>query len=154
MFLLSLHRAAQPSYTVIAGCGRLGAGLADALSDAGESVLVVDRRKDAFRKLTPSFGGLTLLGDATDLDVMEEAQMKKATVLVCVTDDDNTNILVAQLARKLYGVERVIARLYDPDRECVYHELGIDTICPAVLSAQRIASLLSGACTAKRGEAR
>ncbi len=75
-------------------------------------------------------------------------------MLVCVTDDDNTNILAAQLARKLYGVERVIARLYDPDRACVYHELGIDTICPAVLSAQRIASLLSSARTAMRGEAR
>lgn len=153
MFLLSLNRAAKSSYSVIAGCGRLGAGLANALSDEGESVLVIDRSKESFRKLSPSFGGLTLLGDATDLDVLEEAEMKKATALVCVTDDDNTNILIAQLARRQYGVKRVISRLYDPDRECVYQELGIDTICPAVLSAQRIASLLDGARSDRRGKA-
>lgn len=149
MFLLSLNHGERPSYNVIAGCGRLGAGLADALSDAGESVLLIDRNRESFRKLSASFGGLTLLGDATDLDVLEEAEMEKATALVCVTDDDNTNILIAQLARRQYGVKRVISRLYDPDRECVYRELGIDTICPAVLSAQRIASLLGGA---KRGK--
>lgn len=144
MFLLSLNRIARPSYNVIAGCGRLGAGLADALSDAGESVLVIDRNKESFRKLSASFGGLTLLGDAMDLNVLEEAELRKATALVCVTDDDNTNILIAQLARSQYGVKRVISRLYDPDRECVYRELGIDTICPSVLSARRIASLLAG----------
>ena len=137
-----MSQTRRSSYTVIAGCGRLGAGLADALSEAGENVLVIDRDRDSFRKLTPSFGGLTLLGDATDLDVLNDADLRKADALVCVTNDDNTNILVAQLAREQYRVGRVIARLYDPERECVYRELQIDTICPARLSAMEIARLL------------
>lgn len=145
MSLLFLEPAARSGYTVIAGCGRLGAGLADALSDAGENVLVIDRSRDAFRKLSPSFGGLTLLGDAMDLDVLDEADLKKAGVLVCVTDNDNVNILIAQLAREQFGVARVIARLYDPERECIDRELGIDTICPAKLSAVEISRLLKPA---------
>lgn len=131
------------SYTIIAGCGRLGANLANALSDGGENVLIIDIDEDAFRKLSPSFGGIALVGDATEIHVLSDADIKKATALVTVTNNDNTNILIAQLAKELFQVQHVIARLYDPERECVYHELGIDTICPAVLSVQEIDKILS-----------
>jgi len=131
-------------YTIIIGCGRLGANLANTLSDAGGSVLVIDKNKESFRKLSSSFGGLTVSGDATDLDVLQEAQMDKANIVIAVTNNDNVNIMVAQLAREVFGIERVIARLYDPERECVYHEFGINTICPAILSAQEIDKLLTG----------
>ena len=130
-------------YTVVIGCGRLGANLANTLSDDGGNVLIIDKNKDAFRKLSPSFGGLAVTGDATDLSVLREAQINKADVVVAVTNDDNVNIMAAQLAREMFQNRRVIARLYDPEKECVYHEFGIDTICPAVLSAQEIARILS-----------
>ena len=125
------------------GCGRLGANLANTLSDNGGNVLIIDKNKDAFRKLAPSFGGLSIAGDATDLDVLQEAQISRASVVVAVTDSDNANIIVAQIARELFHIRRVIARLYDPERECVYREFGIDTICPAVLSAKEIDKILS-----------
>ncbi len=131
-------------YIIIIGCGRLGANLADTLSDSGGNVLIIDYNKDSFRKLSPSFGGLTLTGDATDIDVLHEAQIEKATGVVSVTNNDNTNIMVAQLAKELFNIQRVIARLYDHERECVYREFGIDTICPAVLSAKEISKLLDG----------
>ncbi|MDF2520377.1 MAG: TrkA-N domain protein [Clostridia bacterium] len=132
-------------YIVIIGCGRLGASLANTLSEQDGNVLVIDNDKDSFRKLSPSFGGLTLTGDATDADVLQEAQIEKATVVISVTNNDNTNIMIAQMAKELFKKERVIARLYDPELECVCQEFGIDTICPAVLSIKRISNLLDSA---------
>ena len=138
----STMKGKKEGYTIVVGCGRLGANLANRLSERGESVLVIDINKNAFRKLSPSFSGITLVGDATFLNVLHEAEIEKATAVVSVTNYDNTNILVAQIAKELYGIEHVIARLYDPDRECVYHEFGIDTITPAVLSMKEIDKLL------------
>ena len=129
-------------YTVVIGCGRLGANLANTLSDAGENVLVLDKAKEAFRKLSPSFGGLAVVGDGMDLDTLHGAEIEKADVVVVVTNNDNVNIMAAQIAKGIFNVKRVIARLYDPERECVYREFGIDTICPAVLSVKEIEKYL------------
>jgi trk system potassium uptake protein TrkA len=133
----------RADYTVIMGCGRLGAGLAGELSDEERNVLVIDRDKDSFRKLPPSFGGLTLTGDAQDMNVLHEAQIEKATAIVVVTDNDNTNIMIAQMAKELYKKECVITRLYDAERSYVYRDSGIHTICPAVLSSNEIRKLLT-----------
>ncbi|MGN0628444.1 MAG: potassium channel family protein [Oscillospiraceae bacterium] len=130
------------SYTVIIGCGRLGANIADTLSDKGGNVLIMDKDKRAFRKLSLSFGGLEVEGDGMDLEALDEAGIKRAETVLAVTDDDNTNIMIAQLAKEVFNVDRVISRLYDPERECVYRELGIDTICPAVLSENEVDRLL------------
>lgn len=130
------------AYTIIVGCGRLGANLANALSDAQGNVLIMDLHKDSFRKLSPSFGGLTVTADATDLDALQEAGMEKADTVIVVTNNDNVNVMVAQLARELFKVREVIARLYDPERECVYREFGIQTVCPAVLSMKEIEKIL------------
>lgn len=130
------------NYNIIIGCGRLGANLANTLSDEGADVLIIDQDKNAFRKLSPSFGGLTLTGNGSDFDVLEEAQIQRADVVVIVTNNDNANIMIAQIAKKNFHVKRVISRLYDSERECVYHEFEIDTICPAMLSAREIDKLL------------
>lgn len=140
---IQFNKQKNENYTIIIGCGRLGANLANTLSDNGEDVLIIDKNKEAFRKLSPAFGGLTLNGDATDLDILLEAQISNATTVIAVTNNDNANILVAQIAREMFHIERVIARLYDPEREYVYHEFGIDTICPAVLSVKEIDKILS-----------
>ena len=132
----------ESGYTIIVGCGRLGSSLANAMSDRGDSVLIIDSDREAFEKLSPSFGGIIMTGDATEIFVLNEAQMGAATAVISVTNNDNTNILVAQMAKEMFHIQHVIARLYDPDRECVYREFGIDTICPAVLSANEIGRLL------------
>lgn len=140
---IQINKQKNENYTIIIGCGRLGANLANTLSDNGEDVLIIDKNKEAFRKLSPAYGGLSLNGDATDLDILQEAQINNATTVIAVTNNDNANILVAQIAREIFHIERVIARLYDPEREYVYHEFGIDTICPAVLSVKEIDKILS-----------
>ncbi|WP_349672793.1 TrkA family potassium uptake protein [Lacrimispora sp.] len=139
---IQINKQKNENYTIIIGCGRLGANLANTLSDNGEDVLIIDKNKEAFRKLSPAFGGLSLNGDATDLDILQEAQINNATTVIAVTNNDNANILVAQVAREIFHIERVIARLYDPEREYVYHEFGIDTICPAILSVKEIDKIL------------
>ena len=136
-------------YTVIIGCGRLGASLANAISDREASVMMVDRDERAFRKLGSTYGGLTLTGDATDISVLRSAEIERADTVVSVTNDDNTNIMVAQIACNVYYIPNVICRLYDPEREIVYKEFGIDTICPTVLSTREINRLLGKAKGAK-----
>ena len=133
----------QSSYTVIIGCGRLGANLANTLSEEGENVLILDKENESFRKLSSSFGGLAVEGDGTELDTLKAADVQRADTVVAVTNNDNVNIMIAQIAKECFSVKKVISRLFDPERECVYQELGIDTICPAVLSANEIDKILN-----------
>ncbi len=132
----------KDGYIIIIGCGRLGANLANTLSDNDGNVLIMDLDKDSFRRLSSDFGGLSVVGNGTDLAALQNAQIQTASAVIAVTNNDNTNIMVAQLARDLFHVKKVIARLYDPERETVYQELGIDTICPAILSAKEVDKLL------------
>ncbi|MDL2301108.1 TrkA family potassium uptake protein [Lachnospiraceae bacterium OttesenSCG-928-D06] len=125
-------------YTIVIGCGQLGASLANTLSDVGVSVLIIDKNPKEFSKLSTSFGGITLVGDGTELSLLDDADIKQANAVVVVTNNDNINILIAQIAKEHFHVPHVIARLYDPERGCVYQEFGIDTICPAELSAKEI----------------
>ena len=133
----------KTDYVVIIGCGRLGANLASALSDDGGNVLIMDKNRDSFRRLSASFGGLSIVANGTDLDALKEAKLENASTVIADTNNDNTNIMVAQIARDMFHVENVIARLFDPERESVYQEFGIKTICPAVLSVKEIDKLLS-----------
>lgn len=132
-------------YTIIVGCGRLGASLADQLSGRGESVLIIDRDDQSFRRLSQDYGGLTIKGDGTEIPVLTGANIRKATSVIAVTNHDNTNIMIAQIAKEVFHVDNVIARLYDPDRECVYREFQINTICPVVLSSARVDQMMSEA---------
>ena len=129
-------------YKIIVRCGRLGASLASRFSEDGGNVLVIDEDKNSFRKLSPNYGGMVIQGDATEISVLKRAEIKNATSVIAVTNHDNTNVMVAQLAKELFHIDNVIARLYDPDRECVYRELEIDTICPVVLSTRKVDQLL------------
>lgn len=137
----------ESGYTIIVGCGRLGANLANELSNEGDNVLIMDADKNSFRRLASNFGGLSVVADGTDIDKLREAKIENASAVVAVTNHDNTNIMVAQIARDMFRVDRVIARLYDPECETVYSRLGINTICPSVLSAKEIDKLLDGTST-------
>jgi len=131
------------NYTIIIGCGRLGATLANRLSDEGDDVLIIDRKKESFRKLSPSFGGIALAGDATNMNVLYESEIEKATGIILVTDSDNTSIMIAQIVKEIFKKDYVIARLYDPQLKCICDEFGIDTVCPAILSINEINQLLT-----------
>lgn len=133
----------QDEYQVlIIGCGRLGSSIANTLSYRNKNVTIVDINKDSFRKLSPSFGGLAMEGNATDIEVIMEANIKKADVVIAVTDSDNVNIMIAQMSKKMFQVKEVIARLYDPEKECVYKEDNIHSIFPALLSANEVDRIL------------
>ena len=142
---MKLFDSKKSDYIIIVGCGRLGANLANALSDDGGNVLIMDNRRDSFRRLASSYGGLSGVANGTDLDALDEARIREASTVIAVTNNDNTNIMVAQIAREMFQVKNVIARLYDPERENVYQEFGIKTFCPAVLSAKEIDKMLSPA---------
>ncbi|HRX84381.1 MAG TPA: TrkA family potassium uptake protein [Phycisphaerae bacterium] len=122
-------------YVVVVGCGRLGAQVANQLSRDGNSVVVIDRAEATFRNLSPDFSGFRVEGDATQLAVLREAKLRNADVLIATTHDDNVNLMVAQVARRLFDVPDVIARVFDPKREEVYAQLGIATVCPTSVGA-------------------
>ncbi len=132
----------KEDYVIIIGCGRLGANLANTLSNNDGNVLIMDTNKSAFRRLDSNFGGLSVVGNGTDLEALKSAQIQKATSVIAVTNHDNTNIMIAQIARDLFHIDNVIARLYDPERESVYQAFGIKTICPAILSVKEVDKIL------------
>lgn len=128
----------REKYTIIAGCGRLGAGIGGKLSVKKQDVCVIDKDKMAFRKLPGFYGGLTLVCNANDLEKLKDLNMDKATAFLAVTDDDNTNICAAQIAKKIFQVPKVVARIYDRDKLSLVKDMGIDTICPTELSEKEI----------------
>lgn len=105
-------------------------------------VTIIDKDESSFRKLALSYGGLAIVGNAINVETFIEAGIEKADSVVVVTDSDNINIMTAQLIKTYFNVPNVIIRLYDPEIESVYRELGIKTVCPSVLSANKIESLL------------
>lgn len=124
-------------HIVVVGCGRVGSGLAMQLSDEGHSVVVIDKNRDAFRRLT-SFNGQTLLGSGFDRDILAKAETSQADALAAVTRGDNTNILCARIARDSYGVKNVVARIYDPQRADIYMKLGIPTVATSLWTTQQV----------------
>ena len=122
-------------FILIVGCGRLGSQLANQLSRDGNSVVVIDKDEATFCKLSPDFSGFRVNGDATRMVVLKEAKLRKADVLIATTHEDNVNLMVAQVARKIFQVPHVLARVFDPKREEFYAQLDIDTVCPASLGA-------------------
>ncbi len=131
--------------TIIVGCGRLGSSIANQLSANDVNVVVVDDNQDSFRRLSTSYGGLTFLGDATDIDILKELNMASANQVIVVTENDNVNIFVGQMAKVMFNVPKVIVRVYDNDRQPIYAKMGIETICPAELSAEAVNIILGGA---------
>lgn len=115
-------------HIVILGCGRVGSQLAHRLDELGHSVAVVDQDPDAFRKLSPDFSGQTVTGVGFDRETLESAGIRRAHAFAAVSSGDNSNILAARVARETYGVEQVVARIYDPRRAEVYERLGIPTV--------------------------
>src|SRR6266498_5546516 len=101
---------------IILGCGRVGIYLARSLDKAGHKVTVIDRNSDSFTKLGADYGGQMVLGTGIDEDVLKKAGIERADAFVAVTNGDNTNAMAAQIAKHVFHVQHVVARLYDPIR--------------------------------------
>jgi trk system potassium uptake protein TrkA len=144
-----MHR---PLYIVIVGCGRLGSALAQRCNDAGHGVVVIDRSGQALEALAgASFGGFTFEGDAAEPATLRSAEIERADLLIAATQNDNVNLMVAQVARSHFGVPHVVARVFDPRRQTIYQQLHLDTVCPTSLAAD---ALLAHITRAAEGEAR
>jgi trk system potassium uptake protein TrkA len=130
-------------YVLVAGCGRLGANIASVLSAQGKDVVVLDSNSTSFRKLSPDYSGFAIQGDATDIDMLTQAGIEKADIVVAATNDDNTNVMIAQIASKIFAVPKVISRLYDTEKAIVYQDYSIQLIYPSRLSINEFEKLIS-----------
>ncbi|HEY3268557.1 MAG TPA: TrkA family potassium uptake protein [Armatimonadota bacterium] len=127
---------------VILGCGRVGSILAMELSEAGHDVTIIDRNKDAFRRLSPRFAGQTVFGMGIDEDVLRRAGIESADAFIALTQGDNTNIMASQVVQERFRGPKVLCRVYDPIRAKVFRELGIHTIPTAKLLAGLFSDML------------
>ena len=125
-------------HVVFVGCGRVGSTLALRLVSSGHSVAVIDRKSDAFFRLRDNFAGQTITGIGFDRDVLEQAGIKHASAVTAVTNGDNSNILIARVARESFGIENVVARISDPKRAEIYERLGIATVATVKWTSDRI----------------
>jgi len=127
---------------IIIGCGRMGAGLAQTLVGRGHRVTVVDRDGMAFERLGGAFDGRRIIGIGFDRDILLEAGIERADALAAVTASDEANVVTARVARQVFQVPRVVARVYDPRKAEIYRRLGVQTISTTAWGIHRIAELL------------
>lgn len=133
--------ASRSYFAVIIGCGRMGSYLANRLSREGHSLVVVDIDSSTFEALSAEFSGFQVEGDATEFAVLKQAKVDKADLVIAATEEDNVNLMVAQIARKIFKVPRVMARVFDPKRAEVYQDFGIEGICPTVMAGDALLDL-------------
>lgn len=127
---------------LIVGCGRMGSALAGLLCREGHDVSIIDRHESSFSLLPADYNGYTTVGVPIDQDVLRQAGIESCDAVAAVSPDDNTNIMVGQLAKQIFKVRTVIARIYDPARESVYSHFGLDTICPTNIAVDSVRSAL------------
>lgn len=125
---------------LVIGCGKVGARLADMLSAEGHAVSVVDRNEANFSLLSDDYDGMKTCGVPMDQDVLKKAGIESCDAVAAVSPDDNVNIMVSEVAQKIFGIQHVVARIYDPDREDVFSHFGISTICPTHMTVGAIHS--------------
>lgn len=128
------------SNVIIVGCGRVGSRLALMLSDHGDNVCVIDRNPAAFASLGRDFNGSTFAGVGYDEEILVKAGIEECDFLAAVTQSDNANLMVVEIARRLYDVPHAVARLYDSTHERTYSQLGIDYVCGTALVAEELFS--------------
>lgn len=129
-------------YIIVVGSGSLGTGLAKELSLAGHDVSVVDKDSSSFKELGSEFNGVTITGTGIDVDVLKKAGAEQADVFIAVTSNDSVNIMAAQVAKHIFKISNVIARIFNTEKHYIYSELGIETICPNTISIKHIKNVL------------
>jgi trk system potassium uptake protein TrkA len=129
---------------IIMGCGRVGARLAGLLDNAGHNVTVLDTDSYSLRRLPSGFKGKALVGNGIDEEALKRAGIEHADVFFALTQGDNRNIMASQIARHIFGVKRVICRIYDPLRQEMYENMGIESISPTTIFADMLMRKLEG----------
>jgi len=127
---------------IIGGCGRVGAQLATKIAFEHHEVVVIDKDPISFRRLGKSFTGETMRGMVFDRDVLEKAGMARCDAYVAVTSGDNSNVVSATIAREIYRIPKVVARIFDPRRAEIYRRLGIQTVSSVTWAANEISNLV------------
>jgi trk system potassium uptake protein TrkA len=122
--------------TIIMGCSRVGARLAEMLSEDGCQVTIIDTDMASFKRLPQNFSGTALVGSGLDEEALVRAGIETADAFVAVTQGDNRNIMASQIARHIFKVPRVVCRIYDPLRRDLFSELGLETISSTTVVAQ------------------
>ncbi len=133
--------------TIVVGCGKLGARVASEIYSSnanGANVIVIDHNEEAFSRLDSSFGGMTVVGDGCDFDILEKAEIATANCVIVATGFDNNNIFIGQVAKKRYDVDKVIVRILNERLKPIYEEMGIQTICPTDLSTKAVLDIYGG----------
>lgn len=121
-------------YIIIVGCGRLGSYIANSLSGSGHGVVVIDKEESALNLLSAEYSGFRITGDAAEFNVLQQVKMDKADVVIATTQEDNLNLMIAQIAKSFFHVPKVMARVFDPKREKIYRDFDIATICPTTFA--------------------
>lgn len=130
-------------YLVILGCGKLGSTVANLLSREKHNIVVIDKDSSGFHLLDPAFNGITILGNGIDVDVQRKAGVDGADAFIAVSGNDATNLMAAQVARRVYHVPKVLARVSDSENEGLYRYFGIETISPIQGEAMEIRHRIS-----------
>jgi trk system potassium uptake protein TrkA len=125
-------------HIIVLGCGRVGSRLAVTLEAEGHTVAIVDRDRDAFRRLPERFTGRAVLGNVIDRTVLEQAGISEAGAVAAVTSGDNSNIVAARVARETYEIPSVVARIKDPKRAEIYQRLGIPTVATVTWTTDQV----------------
>jgi trk system potassium uptake protein TrkA len=128
---------------IIVGCGKVAQSLIERLIDQGQDVSVISSKIDDFANLPSDFDGFTTLGVPIDQDVLKRAGIESCDAFAAVGADDNTNLMCAQIAKNIYNVPRVYARVNDTDKNEVFRSFGVDTVCPTNLTAAALLPLLT-----------
>ncbi len=131
-------------HIIVVGCGKVGAKFSDVMSHDGHDIVVIDNDTKNFDSLDHNFSGLTVLGVPIDEDVLKMAGIETADCLVAVTPDDNINMMACQVAKEIFKVPLVFARIQDPVREEVFFQFGVQTICPTNMAVEELKSLING----------
>ena len=138
------HRSSPAGKKVIIlGCGRVGAELARLLDQDGHDVTIVDPSVEAFRRLAPGFQGTIMAGDGLDEDTLRRAGVDAADALISLMDGDNHNIMASQMAKHVHNVPTVISQIKDPLRGEAYDALGIESISPTIVGADKIREVMA-----------
>lgn len=127
---------------IIVGCGRLGSHLARILSTKGYQIIIIDRYVESFQRLPSNFNGFQITADGTDIDTLKYADIDKANMVIAVTGSDNENILIGQIASRIYNIEKVYVRLNEIENEQLIHGFNIEAIYPFRLSIKEFQRLL------------
>ncbi|MFH1613254.1 MAG: NAD-binding protein [bacterium] len=115
-------------YIIIIGCSQLGAKVATFLAYEGNDIVIIDKNKNAFNKLDKEFNGITIIGDGFNESVLKEANIDNANIFIALTNNDNINIITSQIAKKIYHVPRVIAKISESNKEDFCKQSNIETI--------------------------